>query len=163
MEDIYWVFGFPFLDNNRHNIVPPTFRRTGWSQGDRNMSDFMMQLWANFAKFDNPTPVRVFNTSWEKFSLVRDAYLVLNQTNTSYIYESYRSRESAFWTHYLPSAFFPTTPAPWPTETPVEMERRHYMIATWITVTLGGIILLTLIVVCCLYVRQRKGVDEMDF
>ena len=168
MEDLYFVFGFPFLDNERYQnytpaIVPLAMRRPGWGQGDRNMSDFMMQMWANFAKYDNPTPVRVMNTSWERYSLMRDSYLVLNQTNTSYIYQGYRPLESAFWTNYLPAAFFPTTMAPWPTESPIEFDRRRYMIATYTAVALGAIILIALIVVCTLYIKQRKGIDDIEF
>lgn len=168
MEDLYFVFGYPFLDNVRHlnhtpSLIPPTFRAQVWGQGDRNMSEFMMQMWANFAKYDNPTPVRVMNTSWEKYTLMRDSYLALNTTNTSYIYQSYRPLESAFWSDYLPLAFFPTTPAPWPTESPIEFDRRRYMIATYTTVTFGAIILIALIVVCTLYIKQRKGIDEIEF
>ncbi|XP_055327579.1 acetylcholinesterase-like [Paramacrobiotus metropolitanus] len=168
MEDLHFVFGFPFLNDPRHDnytppVVPPTLRRYDWKQGDRNMSDFMMQMWANFAKYENPTPWRVCNTSWEKYTLMRDSYLVLNMTNTSYIYQGYRPLESAFWIDYLPGQFFPTTMAPWPTESPIEFDRRRYMIATYTTVVLGGIILIVLIVVCTLYIRQRKGLDEMEF
>ena len=87
-------------------------------------------------------------------------YLVINTTNTSYMYDSYGAREAGYWTDYLPKRFFPTTVAPWPTESPIEIERRHYMIATWITVTLGVIILVMLITMCILYARKKDYEDD---
>ena len=63
----------------------------------------------------------------------------------------------------MPDAFFPTTMAPWPTESPVEYERRRYMIATYCSVVLGTIVLIALIAVCALYIRQRKGVYDGEF
>ncbi|GAV08990.1 hypothetical protein RvY_18602-2 [Ramazzottius varieornatus] len=178
MEDLYFVFGFPYLklacqvrdpyNLNRceTTILPETYYRKfmephqDFGQGDRNMSDYLMQMWGNFAKYGNPTPVRVMNTSWEPYTLARDRYLAINTTNTSYMYDSYGARESGYWTDYLPRSFFPTTMAPWPTESPIEIERRHYMVATWISVTLGLIILAMLIAMCILYARKKDYEDD---
>ena len=90
MEDLYFIFGVPFIKSAcqirnpvnisecQTEILPMDqikkfrTRHQDFGQGDRNMSDYLMQMWGNFAKFGNPTPSRVMNTSWEPYTLSRD-------------------------------------------------------------------------------------------
>lgn len=53
------VSGAPFMDPKFYPSEL-NFEAVRWSDGDRNMSQLLMEAWANFAKEGNPTPTALF-------------------------------------------------------------------------------------------------------
>lgn len=140
-------------------FYPPAYKLelARWTEADRNMSQFFMEAWANFAKYGNPTPQALFNTIlWKPVELGNLQYLPVNNTNyTSLMLRDYRQKESQFWNSYIIGLLdkeYVTWP---PIFSDVEVELRVYRAATWaILATL--IILSFLVILCsCLYCRAR--------
>ncbi|XP_054722853.1 neuroligin-2-like [Uloborus diversus] len=157
--------GAPFLDPK---FYPPGMKLEGasWTQEDRNMSIFMMQAWANFAKYGNPTPTRIFNTIlWEPVSEPELPYLNLNATNTtSTMMPRYRERESRFWSSFLPFFLGREPPTMAPTLEPGVAELRVVSGALWGSVAVAALLLVLCLACCALYCRvRRKRTDVDDF
>lgn len=89
-ENTPYVFGAPFL-----NITSLNF-----TDEDRNVSSLLMSLYANFAKYGNPTPHRVQGVTWDKFNTTDKLYLRIN--NRSEMEANYEPNRMAFWNTYYP-------------------------------------------------------------
>jgi hypothetical protein len=93
--------------------------RFAWTEGDRNMSNFLMSSVANMAYYGQPTPREVLGIYWERSTPADIKYLALNGTNNSTIQRNYRQRELTFWSEYMPSvvghlvATYPPTTEYW--------------------------------------------------
>ncbi|XP_070544091.1 neuroligin-4, X-linked-like [Ptychodera flava] len=102
--DLYYVFGTPFLHDNR---TCPWDCDDGnwydgqpmWSSRDRDVSELVMTLYSNLAKFGDPTPTPVNGIIWEEFDDINDAYLEFN--TVSQVKYKYRAREMLFWQDYF--------------------------------------------------------------
>lgn len=157
-EEIFFVFGFPFLNND---LLPVRhLRQYQWTQHDRNMSDIMMQMMANFARESTPTPSRVYNTTWQPYSSEHNWYLVLNTTNTSFNYENYRPRLGAFWTDYLPGQYAPSTPSPYATDHPILQDLTRWRVVSGASVFFLIFSLIILLITCVSYHRYRHNVES---
>lgn len=140
--------------------------RAMWTEADRNMSEFFMRSWANFAKEEdaNPTPIRLFNSIlWEPMKTRKLEYLSVNSTNyTTVMHHDYMQKESQFWNDYMPTIIGKIAPTWPPTYQPVEEELRIYRAATW-SVLAALIVLLFLTILCsCLYCRAKRHDIEWD-
>ena len=83
-------FGAPFL-----NITPLTF-----TEEDQNVSSLIMSLYANFAKYGNPTPQAVQGVTWGEFN--RTTRLYLRIQGTPEIEANFEPQRMAFWDSYYP-------------------------------------------------------------
>lgn len=97
-ENTPYVFGAPFLNSTALNFT----------NEDRNISRLIMTLYANFAKYGNPTPHRVHGVIWDRFNTASKLYLRIN--NRSQMGAYYESRRMAFWNNYYPKILNLTKP-----------------------------------------------------
>ena len=99
--EYYLLAGAPFMDPE---FIPERLRvdRSTWTEGDRNMSNFLMAAVANMAHNGNPTPSEILGIYWERATPADLKYLALNGTNNSTMQRNYRQRELTFWTEYMP-------------------------------------------------------------
>ena len=65
---------------------------------DRNVSDMVITLFTNFAKYGNPTPQPVRGVSWEEFNSSRKAYLRIHSVPEMAI--NFQPTRMAFWNRY---------------------------------------------------------------
>ena len=83
--------GAPFMDP-RFFPSALELEKAEWTEADRNMSQLIMEAWANFAKYPNcrpgstllcgPTPYALFNTIvWQPMEPKNLQYLSINSTN----------------------------------------------------------------------------------
>jgi len=50
-RDLDYLLGFPFYNETLGNITGIVPEQTDWTYVDRNVSDFMQQMWLNFTKY----------------------------------------------------------------------------------------------------------------
>ena len=81
-------FGIPLL---------PTLP-TKYGDADKNVSSFIMQVYANFAKFGDPTPQPVNGVIWKAFNSSHRAYLRVDVNPK--MAASFFPRRMAFWNDY---------------------------------------------------------------
>ncbi|XP_073237031.1 neuroligin-4, X-linked-like [Porites lutea] len=86
-ENIPFDFGVPFL---------PKFS-PHYSQADRNVSLFIMTMYANFARSGDPS---VSGVTWEKYNSSHRAYLKVDTSPK--LKASFNSRRMSFWNNYYP-------------------------------------------------------------
>ena len=86
-ENIPFDFGVPFL---------PKFS-PHYSQADRNVSLFIMSMYANFARSGDPS---VSGVAWEKYNSSHRAYLKVDTSPK--LKTSFNSRRMSFWNNYYP-------------------------------------------------------------
>ncbi|XP_077990702.1 acetylcholinesterase-like [Glandiceps talaboti] len=113
-SEVPYVFGEPFNT---------AFKTQNWTNTDRAMSDRIMTMWANFAKYGNPTPVPgsvheppkyqepaypaqpwdYVDIEWFPYiTQYNESYLHIHLNSTS-IEKEYRNRKSAFWNVMMPN------------------------------------------------------------
>ncbi|PFX33884.1 Neuroligin-4, X-linked [Stylophora pistillata] len=88
-ENLQKNFGIPVL---------PNFPE--YDAADRNVSLFVMAVYANFANFGNPTPQPVSGVMWEKYNSSHRAYL--HKKNKSKMAASFAPRRMSFWNKKKP-------------------------------------------------------------
>ncbi|KAG8184343.1 hypothetical protein JTE90_006746 [Oedothorax gibbosus] len=158
--EYYFITGAPFMDPK---IYPSGLylQDAKWTEADRNLSMFFMTAWANFAKFGNPTPAKLFdNILWEPVDLKHMQYLSINTTNyTSIMMSSYRQKESQFWNSFLQTIMkqdlFPSTYCQ-PLYLPWEDKKHIYEASLWGVFGAIGLCLFLCILCSCLYCRAKS-------
>ena len=88
-DDTPYQFGFPFM-----NLTV----LQKYDDIDRNVSDMVITLFTNFAKYGNPTPQPVRGVSWEEFNSSRKAYLRIHSVPEMAI--NFQPTRMAFWNRY---------------------------------------------------------------
>ena len=88
-DDTPYQFGFPFM-----NLTV----LQKYDDIDRNVSDMVITLFTNFAKYGNPTPQPVRGVSWEEFNSSRKAYLRIHSVPEMAI--NFQPTRMAFWNGY---------------------------------------------------------------
>ena len=88
-DDTPYQFGFPLM-----NL---TILQT-YTEADRNVSDMVITLFTNFAKYGDPTPAPVSGVSWEQFNSSHRAYLRIQEQPE--IANNYYPTRIAFWGEY---------------------------------------------------------------
>ena len=83
-------FGIPLLPS-----LPSRY-----DAADKNVSLFIMEMYANFAKFGEPTPQPVSGVTWERYNSNRKAYLRIDVNPKEDA--SFYPRRMAFWNDYYP-------------------------------------------------------------
>lgn len=155
--EYFLVSGAPFMEANYYPSIY-NLKDARWTEMDRNMSQFFMEAYANFAKYGNPTPYSLFNSIlWQPTQLNNLQYLSVNTTNfTTIMSRDYRLKGAQFWNDYL-YTLLQHEPVYYSSAfSPVELELRAYKASTYVTIVLA-IILLFLSVLCsCLYCQARR-------
>ncbi|PFX33848.1 Neuroligin-4, X-linked [Stylophora pistillata] len=85
-DDTPYQFGFPLM-----NLTV----LQNYDEADRNISDMVLTLFTNFAKFGNPTPEPVFEASWPRFNQSHLDYLLIQGKLARA--SNYRPTQMAFW------------------------------------------------------------------
>ncbi|GFY37174.1 esterase FE4 [Trichonephila inaurata madagascariensis] len=158
--EYYLVTGAPFMDPK---LYPSdlNLNEARWTEADRNLSMFFMTAWANFAKFGNPTPAKLFdNILWEPVDLKHMQYLSINSTNfSSVMMSSYHQKESQFWNSFLPTMlkqdFFPSTYCQ-PLYAEWEDQKHIYEASLWGVLAAILLSLIFCILCSCLYCRAKS-------
>ena len=88
-EDVPYHFGFPLL---------PRF--TKYDAVDKNVSLFVMAVYANFARTGDPTPQPVSGVTWERYNSSHRAYLRVDASPK--MSAAFVPRRMAFWNEYIP-------------------------------------------------------------
>ncbi|XP_031560567.1 cholinesterase 1-like [Actinia tenebrosa] len=90
-----YKFGLPLLSSN-----PSELR---FDDNDRNVSDMVVTMFTNFAKFGNPTPTAVNGVQWASFNSSLKNYLKIqsNPVMTS----NYYPQRMTFWNSRFPMLF----------------------------------------------------------
>lgn len=88
-DDTPYQFGFPLM-----NL---TVLQT-YDEADRNVSETIITLFTNFAKYGNPTPQPVRGASWERFNSSNRAYLRIEEPLGMAV--NYYPARMAFWGDY---------------------------------------------------------------
>uniref|UniRef100_A0A182PIH7 Carboxylesterase type B domain-containing protein n=1 Tax=Anopheles epiroticus TaxID=199890 RepID=A0A182PIH7_9DIPT len=73
-----------------------------WDSADKRVADIVMTLWANFAKFTNPTQVGVY-IRWEKFTVTEPGVLIIDRSFNMSDHTTMSFDPVKFWNHYYPS------------------------------------------------------------
>ena len=89
-DNVPYDFGIPFL--------PRFYSRFG--ADDRNVSSFIMAVYANFAKHGDPTPQPVSGLTWETYNATHRAYM-LAKTSPK-MAAALAPHRMAFWNEYYP-------------------------------------------------------------
>ncbi|CAL1261723.1 unnamed protein product [Larinioides sclopetarius] len=158
--EYYLVTGAPFMD---YKLYPSglNLHEARWTEADRNLSMFLMTAWANFAKFGNPTPAKLFDSIlWEPVDLKHMQYLLVNSTNyTSVMMSSYHQKESQFWNSYLPTLmkqdFFPTTYCQ-PLYEEWQNQKHIYEASLWGVLAAIALSIILCVLCTCLYCRAKS-------
>lgn len=88
-DDTPYQFGFPLM-----NLTV----LQNFDEADRNVSDMVITLFTNFAKYGNPTPGPVGGASWERFNQSHMVYLRILEEPSMAI--NYQPTKMAFWREY---------------------------------------------------------------
>jgi len=73
-----------------------------WDNADKRVSDIIMTMWANFAKFTNPTQVGVY-IKWDTFTQENPSILIIDRTFNMSDMLSLNYRAIKFWNDYYPN------------------------------------------------------------
>lgn len=155
--EYFLLSGAPFLEAKYFPSIY-NLKDARWTEMDRNMSQFFMEAYANFAKYGNPTPYSLFNSIlWHPVRLDNLQYLSVNTTNfTTVMQRDYKLKSAQFWNDYVYS-LLEHEPVYWGAAfSPVEMELRAYK-ASLYAILVFVVILIFLFILCsCLYCRARR-------
>lgn len=91
--DLVFVWGLPYwatLEN-----------QTQWDSADKRVSDIIMTLWANFAKFGNPTKMGVY-INWDLFTPQNQGVLIVDRSFNMSDSSSINYQAVQFWSDYYP-------------------------------------------------------------
>ena len=88
-DDTPYQFGFPFM-----NLTV----LQNYDEADRNVSDTVITLFTNFAKYGNPTPQLVSGVLWERFNSSNRTYMRIAEAPVMAI--NYYPVRMAFWGDY---------------------------------------------------------------
>lgn len=155
--EYFLVSGAPFMEAKYFPSIY-NLKEARWTEMDRNMSQFFMEAYANFAKYGTPTPYSLFNNIlWQPARADNLQYLSVNTTNfTSIMMRDYKLKSAQFWNDYIYSVQG-LEPVYWRNVfSPVEMELRAYKASTYATMVLAIILLFLSLLCSCLYCRARR-------
>lgn len=75
--------------------------QTQWSSEDKRASDIIMTLWANFAKYSNPTEMGVY-IQWANFTPTQQGVLIIDRSFNMSDPMTFNYRGVRFWNDYYP-------------------------------------------------------------
>lgn len=92
--DLIFVWGLPFW-------VPLDNGTAQWDNADKRVSEIIMTMWANFAKFGDPTRMGVY-IKWEKFEPDNQGVLIIDRSFNMSDAQTINYRALQFWNDYYP-------------------------------------------------------------
>ncbi|XP_070194060.1 neuroligin-4, Y-linked-like [Littorina saxatilis] len=90
-DELHYVFGSPVNNDFMWNGFV-----TSWTDDDRRVSDDVMTLWTNFAKYGNPTPSSQNGATWLPWTRTSPNYLEIGETY--HAMTGYRNSQLSVWT-----------------------------------------------------------------
>ncbi|XP_014662973.1 PREDICTED: acetylcholinesterase-like isoform X2 [Priapulus caudatus] len=165
--ELNYVFGMPFL----LQVYPEweDYGMTNYTLDDRNVSDFMMNMWINFANYGEPVPDAYSNfpylfknvSRWYKYTTDRRFYLQINYTCEHL--EDYLPHRCAYWNDYIPVASKMDLVTVTPTYHGLNQQQANaYIAATYSLGAAAFIMILALFVVCFLSAKKTDDGTEFD-
>ncbi|KAK2159032.1 hypothetical protein LSH36_160g05071 [Paralvinella palmiformis] len=156
-KDVDYLFGHPFFNESLGNITGLIPEQWDWTYLDRNISEYVQDMWVNFTRYSNPTIDYSRNVTWWPFSMLNLSYIKI--TEFSYMDINFRQNHYAFWREFYPSisSLWPITTTPQPTPHPLV----QYQYATW---SLVGAALVAVFIVAALSItlwRRSKSETEL--
>lgn len=91
--DLIFVWGFPYWSKISNEEIPL------WDNMDKRVSEIIMTLWANFAKFTNPSQVGVY-INWDQFTAHNQNVLIIDRTFNMSDTSSIHYPGIQFWNGY---------------------------------------------------------------
>lgn len=155
--EYFLLSGAPFMDPKYFPAIY-NLKDARWTEMDRNMSQFFMEAYANFAKNGNPTPYSLFNSIlWQPMQVDNLQYLSVNTTNfTTVMMRDYKLKSAQFWNDYMYS-MLEHEPVYWTSAfSPIDMELRAYKASVYAVMVLAIILLFLSLLCSCLYCRARR-------
>lgn len=73
-----------------------------WDNADKRVSDIIMTMWANFAKYTNPTHLGVY-IKWDNFTHENPSILIIDRSFNMSDFHSLNHHAIKFWNEYYPS------------------------------------------------------------
>jgi cholinesterase len=73
-----------------------------WDNADKRVSDIIMTMWANFAKYTNPTHLGVY-IKWDNFTHANPSILIIDRSFNMSDFRSLNHHAIKFWNEYYPS------------------------------------------------------------
>lgn len=95
LSDIPYIFGLPLA-----NFKDKYISRAAYNDQDRNVSNTVITLFTNFAKYGHPTPSPVHGMIWEEFDNAKKKYLSI-KTELE-MCEFFEPERMAFWNEFYP-------------------------------------------------------------
>lgn len=89
--DQIFVWGMPYW--------VPLLNQTQWSTEDKRLSDIIMTMWANFAKYSNPTERGVY-IRWNKFTVAEPGVLIIDRSFSMSDTTTLNYHGVQFWNDY---------------------------------------------------------------
>ncbi|XP_031554922.1 acetylcholinesterase-like [Actinia tenebrosa] len=93
-DEVQYIFGVPW----KHNTY--VSKATSYTDVERGLSASMMRLWANFAKYGNPSNLDNDLTPWPKYNTDSQEYLDIDLEPS--IKRKIRADHVAFWNDFVP-------------------------------------------------------------
>lgn len=161
--EFFFITGAPFMDAKFY--PPDPLGIPAYTAEDREMSKLMMTMWANLARFRDPTYQEVSYIKWEQAQPRNLLYLHLNTTRYSSMLRDYQQDENAFWTQYMPTLIGPPPPTFPPFMDPWYRYEHPLQVGFWGAISVAILLLMLLITVCCMYCRSsgRPKSRDIDF
>lgn len=91
-EQIF-LWGLPYW-NTQNDI--------SWDNQDKRVSDIIMTMWANFAKYTNPTQLGVY-IKWDNFTHEAPNILIIDRSFNMSDFKSLNHHAVKFWNEYYPT------------------------------------------------------------
>lgn len=90
--DLIYVWGMPFwlMINN-----------TKWDDADKRISDIIMTMWANFAKYENPTETGIY-IKWDNFTVDTQGVLIIDRSFNMSDSTKINYQAINFWNDFYP-------------------------------------------------------------
>lgn len=73
-----------------------------WDNSDKRVSDIIMTMWANFAKYTNPTQRGVY-IKWDNFTHENPSILIIDRSFNMSDFKSLNHHAIKFWNEYYPN------------------------------------------------------------
>lgn len=92
--DLVFLWGLPYWVPLENNTVQ-------WDSADKRVSDIIMTLWANYAKFSDPTKIGVY-IKWDQFTIDKQGILIIDRSFNMSDANTINYQAVQFWNDYYP-------------------------------------------------------------
>lgn len=100
-RDVEYLMGYPYMNESLGNLTNLLPDQADWTWLDKNISNFMMEMWVNFTIYTQPIVYITRNTTWYPFAANNLSYLMIEEH--SWMGINFRQKHYSFWREYFPS------------------------------------------------------------